>query len=200
MRESNHTSVNVIDSKLSSKIDEYLGILIGSLVSMTVLVWCIVVAFGSLWDIHSLDPFWWKALLIFFLILSSVTDGWFLIKSLILLIRRRHPLGISIAVLQPMVPFIFRPVISLWWLLHALIGLSLGIGIIVLNMHAPWYGHLLLTILTGAGAYMVYVFVLLSVTAFTKSPSILVKTLHLRAWWGGLACLVAFLIPYFGNR
>ena len=185
----------MIDFKLNSKIDGFLGILIGSLISMSVFFGALVMTVESYLIPNSLDLPWQRAFLIGVLIWASITEWWFIITSLISLIRNRHPLGLAIAILQPIAPLIFRPLIALWWLFHALIGIVFGIAVIIINLHASWYGHLLVTIITGAFAYMAYVFVLLSVTAFTKSPSMLVRTWKLRAWWGGLACLITLLIP-----
>ena len=180
----------MIDFKLNSKIDSAYGAVIASFISISVFM-------GSLIPWLMTGPYSpeGNALWIIALIWAILSEGWLIITALVSLIRMKHPIGLTIAVLQPKVPILIRPLLSLWWFLHALIGVIFGITLMVINIHAPWYGHALLIVTSGGIAYMAYVYIMLSVTAFTKSPAILAKVWNLRSWWGGLACLITFLIP-----
>lgn len=188
----------MIDFKLNQKADGIAGLVMGSVVAMSFFLAVVMLTFQAVADPPGAVPPGKLAVYVAVLVLASLAEWWFIVTAIFSMLRKRHPLVLTVAVLQPRLPPLLRPVMTLWWTGHALVCLLFGVTILFATPMLAWHGHLLITVLTGAFAHMTYVFVLLAVSAMTKSPTALARAWKLRMWWGGFVFVVAILFHFFG--
>ncbi|MGB8356165.1 MAG: hypothetical protein WCD79_19870 [Chthoniobacteraceae bacterium] len=100
---------------------------------------------------------------------TLITDGWFIVMMWTGVSRKWEPLAPRIAAAQPRLPWILRPFIGLWWLLHMVL-ISMLLTIMTLQTHHPGWVSLVLMFLADWGmSYLSIIFLLLTVTAFSRN-------------------------------
>jgi hypothetical protein len=153
------------DHPVARKVDTVLSLLAAMLV-------CFLLTMGLLGQLtDQLPPKSQTVLnwLFGFLMWTLIADGWFMVKMWTGLARKWEPLAPMIAAAQPRLPWILRPFVSLWWLLHMLLISMLLILITSETQHPGWGRMVFIFLLDWGMSYLSIIFLLLTVSAISRN-------------------------------
>ena len=108
------------------------------------------------------------------------SEGWFLVTAYCEVRRYwqaidAHPplFAVAIALQQPRLPYLLRPLAGLWWIFHFWMGMVLAIVPLVAERRMPLGQVVVFGLFATAFAYLAFVYLLLFVTVFTRRPRLI---------------------------
>jgi hypothetical protein len=162
-----------------SKIDAVVGAVIGTIIAMNIL-------FGSgflLFESVRSYPTWQKGLCAVFFVWCVITEMWFILMTWGVIMKQEAPAALAVAMRQPLLPGVLRPIASLWWFFQFMMGLVWGIVLSVAEKDMPTWASAIVAVVISGFAYLTFGYLLLTITAFTKRHDLMVRVWGWRGRW-----------------
>jgi hypothetical protein len=175
------------DSSFFSRMDAFMGAMIGSLMAVA-----IVMGATLLLGEASFAPAWQGIAAGLFFLWCVVAEGWFLLTTWHVVLNKYVPYAVAIALFQPRMPVLLRPIAALWWGYQSPLALVWGIVLCVFERAMPTAVACLVAIVTAAFSSVTFGYLLLAVTAFTKEPATIVRIWNWRGRWALAHGVIAF--------
>jgi len=162
-----------------SKIDAVVSAVVGSLIAINITMGSGAILFAF----HQPYAMWQKALGVVFFVWCVLTEGWFLIMVWKTILRNEHPSAVALAMQQPRLPGVLRPVASLWWLFQFLMAVVWGMVLSMFEKDMPAWAWAIVAVFISGFAYLTFGYLLLSITAFTKRHDVMARVWGWRGRW-----------------
>jgi hypothetical protein len=175
-------------------IDALVTTMIGSLLGMN-----IVMGSGALLltIIDGQYSVWLIALGVTFFAWCLVTEVWVGITLWSRFLTHQHPFAVAVAMRQPLMPVLVRPLSSLWWFFHFAQVLVWGIVLTIAEKDMPFIGTLAVAGATTALSYPAFVYLMLAITAWTKDQQQVARIWRWRGPWAIAHGMIVVGARYF---
>ena len=118
-----------------------------------------------------------------FFLWCLVTEIWFLNTTWHVVLNGYRPYPVEIALRQPRLPALLRPISTLWWSYHFLMALAWGIALCVYERQMPIAVVGIVAVATSILSYLCFGYLLLAVTALTKKETVIRRLWGWRGRW-----------------
>ena len=158
-----------------------------------------IIAGSGFWVFESAQAFsiWQQILLAVFFLWSITTELWFIIMSWKIFFEKKELFAITLAMQQPRIPVLFRPLLSLWWIFHFLLALVWGLLLTFFLRDHSLFTNLIIAVITSGFAYLTFGYFLLAITVFTRRYDLMTTVWFWRTRWAiahGLIVLTTKLL------
>lgn len=181
---------------LKEKVDSCISVFVGSFMSLGILFGAASVVFAAFDGSYGA---WMRALAILFGAWCLAVEGWYLVTSWCAVARNLHPVAIAIALQQPRLPPILRPIAMIWWSFKFLMGLVWSCILTIMEKDFSTIGVIALGVITSGFAYLTYGYALLAITSLSKNPSILSRVWRWRARWAWAHLVAVLAVEYLAR-
>ncbi len=176
----------------SQAIDSALGALLGTVMSMFILLGMLFPTYEAL----KYSQFGY-GLLFFSLgaIAALILNGWFVYSTWSSILRNRHPLALAVSLSQPKWFFLFRPFVSLWWFFHLILASGWTVALSIMLTYEledpPLWSYAAVAVAGWGFAYLSYGFLLLALTNFSKRQELVLRAWGFRKYWAWILSILA---------
>jgi hypothetical protein len=160
-----------------AQLDGIISAVVGSIAAIGIVTGSVFL-FQSAWA----GPGWQRSLAALFFLWCLITEFWFLFGTWRAIGNGEEPWAVVVAVQQPRLWPLLRPVASLWWVYHFSLALVWGILLSVAGQ-IPLAVKPLVVLVVTALSYLTFVYVLLAATAFTRNTNVIGRVWNWRGRW-----------------
>lgn len=140
-----------------------------------------------------LAPAWPAFASVAFFLWCATTEMWFLFSTWHVVSNGYEPYFVAVALRQPTLPVVLRPLIALWWGYQSLLALVWGMCAGIAAQQLPLIAGIALALITIALSRATFGFALLAMSAFTKEPVRIMRLWSWRDWWAVASGIIVAL-------
>jgi hypothetical protein len=164
---------------LADKIDSFFGMILACAMGTGFLTMFLI----QITDTSFHRPAWEMDCFYAGFLWTLVADGWLMVMTVHGVVKGRQPLAPLIAVSQPLLPGVFRPLVALWWLLHMVFACVIAVAVSLSISHKEWPEIIVTILISGGASYLAFSYLLLVVTAISRNLDAVLWLWKFRTRW-----------------